>query len=166
MPGRYEHIITLDLHIEPIDTINLPGEFQDVADGVNKNIETLNSNLEQIEPTLLTAVAERSQQLQRQSLLDYDSFITGKLYNSISQTIASGTASIGTDLFYAEYVNDGRGPVHAKNAKALHFITKDGVEHFVKSVKAAKPNPYLEDSNEDLSEDITQLLNEILGALL
>ncbi|MFA5429847.1 MAG: hypothetical protein WC329_01655 [Candidatus Omnitrophota bacterium] len=44
-------------------------------------------------------------------------------------------------VFYGWIVRNGRGPVFAKKAKALHFFI-GGEEFFRKSVGPAAPNPY------------------------
>lgn len=51
---------------------------------------------------------------------------TGTLENSIDAApIGTDTWSIGTSLYYATYIQNGRGPVRPVNRKALHWI-EDG----------------------------------------
>ena len=76
---------------------------------------------------------------------------TGRLQNSTVFQIVGGprqqmlefrqAARSDLGLFYGMFVREGRGPVHAINAQALHFWIGD-VEFFRKSVGPAKPNPY------------------------
>lgn len=54
----------------------------------------------------------------------------------------------GNAVPYAEYVEEGRGPVVAKNAKALAFTVGKGGLIFRKRVKAAKAQPFMEPGRE------------------
>ncbi|RAP46434.1 MAG: hypothetical protein BZ136_07450 [Methanosphaera sp. rholeuAM74] len=166
MPGWYGHDITLDLHLDDFEEISLPGEFMEVADCVNNEIREINNTLEGSLPDIVDQLAIDSQQLQQEALVGYDSIITGELFNGIQITGGGNSASIGTDLFYAQYVNDGRGPVTAKNKKCLHFITKDGTEVFTKSVGPAAARPYVEDSDEELGTIIDELVTEVIEAVI
>jgi hypothetical protein len=77
--------------------------------------------------------------------------VTGKLrLSTIFQIVGGPRAQILTirqgarsvlGVVYGYIVREGRGPVVAKNVKALHFFIGDA-EFFRKSVGAAAPNPY------------------------
>lgn len=164
--SEFGHTISLDFHLDDIEEISLPGEFQEVADCANNEVLNTMKTLESNVPNILDQLAIDSQQLQQEALSKYGSIVTGKLYESISISGGGNTRDIGTDLFYARYVNDGRGPVYAKNAKCLHFITKGGVEIFTKSVGPASPRPYIEDSSEELTTVIDELVTEVVEACL
>lgn len=166
MPGRYEHIINIDTQVDNLTIDSLPAPFTEVTDDINNHLKTIQNKLEKIGPMVLPSLSRASRLLQQDSIANYESIISGALSGSISESITANSASIGTDLFYAEYVNDGRGPVHAKNKKFLHFITKNGTEIFAKSVGPAAPRPYLDDSSEALSGEIDQLMTEIIEAVL
>ncbi|MFW6242678.1 MAG: hypothetical protein ACOC2W_00805 [bacterium] len=57
----------------------------------------------------------------------------------------------------ALYVYEGRGPVYAKDARALHFFV-NGQEVFVKSVEGTKPNDYITPA----INTINSLVNEVV----
>ena len=66
--------------------------------------------------------------------------------------IGSNHAEIefGTDVSYAFFIEYGTGLYGPKGkkivpirAKALHFVTSDGVEVFARSVKGMRPRPYM-----------------------
>ena len=165
MPGTYNHVIIVDIGHLDIEKISLPGEFQADADEINQELEEIENTLYQVTPQMTQVIGERSQQLQRNSLSSYDSIVTGALADSIDIQGGGFSVYVGTNIFYAEYVNDGRGPVHAKNKKCLHVVTKNGVEVFAKSVGPAAPRPYLDDSSEALSGEIEEIVGDFLEVL-
>lgn len=77
--------------------------------------------------------------------------VTGKLRRSTVFQIIGGprnqaleirqAARSLTGVFYGFIVREGRGPVEAKRAKALHFFI-EGQEFFRKRVGPAEANPY------------------------
>lgn len=89
---------------------------------------------------------------------------TGDLYRSFkSKPMGRLQALVYSNLHYAGIVNDGRGPIEAKNGKALRFRI-EGQEIFVKRVGPAKPNPYVErgiDRAKRFDELLTKALREV-----
>lgn len=97
---------------------------------------------------------------------------SGQLRKAVSQRGAKGNSivkfpggiRIGVDLNelpYARWVIEGRGPVTAKRAKALHFKDENGKDVFVKSVGAAPPHDifYLEEGDvERLEGELMQMV--------
>ena len=79
---------------------------------------------------------------------------TGHLRRSHAQIPTSYSAGYarggwGNAVPYAEYVEEGRGPVVAKNAKALAFTPKGGKNViFRKSVGPAAAQPFMEPGRE------------------
>lgn len=68
---------------------------------------------------------------------------TGGLARSIRQErMDESTWWIGTDIFYADYVEHGRGVVRPVRAKVLHWY--DGVDVFTMRAGPSKPNPFAE----------------------
>jgi hypothetical protein len=65
--------------------------------------------------------------------------IIGGAMNQVLEIRQAATSPEG--VFYGYIVREGRGPVHAKNVKFLHFFI-DGQEFFRKSVGPAEANPY------------------------
>lgn len=84
-------------------------------------------------------------------LADETPVVRGKLRRSTVFQIIGGPNMQGLEIrqaarsalgvFYGFIVREGRGPVEAKRAKALHFFI-DGVEFFRQRVGPAAPNPY------------------------
>jgi hypothetical protein len=60
-------------------------------------------------------------------------------------------------VFYGFIVREGRGPVYAKKAKALHFFIGDK-EFFRKSVGPAEPNPYHQRTIDSLMPEIQEIV--------
>lgn len=77
-------------------------------------------------------------------------FATGNLRRGhalkpVSYSGGTATGGWGNAVPYAQAVDEGRGPVVAKNAKALAFVPKGGTGLiFRKSVKAAAAQPFME----------------------
>ena len=63
-------------------------------------------------------------------------------------------------VFYGYIVREGRGPVVAKNKKALHFFI-GGQEFFRKSVGPAAPNPYHKLTLEQNGPAIQEIVNRM-----
>lgn len=73
----------------------------------------------------------------------------GELRNSILYTVNDNKVDIGTNVYYAPYVEYGTGlfgpagaRIYPRHAKVLHWTDRDG-EHFAKSVKGMKPRPFM-----------------------
>lgn len=85
----------------------------------------------------------------------------GELRNSILYTVNDNQAQIGTNVYYAPYVEYGTGlfgpagsRIYPRHAKALHWVDRDG-EHFAKSVKGMKPRPFMHPA---LTQNRTKIL--------
>jgi len=63
-------------------------------------------------------------------------------------------------VFYGYIVREGRGPVHAKKGKALHFFI-GGQEFFRTSVGPAAPNPYHKLTLEECGPEIQEIVNQM-----
>lgn len=97
---------------------------------------------------------------------------SGKLQRETTSEILTGAETDQTELefrqasrsedgvFYGYIVREGRGPVVAKNAKALHFFI-GGQEFFRKSVGPAAPNPYHKRTLEQLQGGIQDIVNQM-----
>lgn len=69
--------------------------------------------------------------------------LSGSIYN---EKRGKFTRAVGSALPYAKYVNNGRGPVRVKNAKALHWVhpRPSGKDYFAKSAGPAKGLHFIE----------------------
>jgi hypothetical protein len=96
--------------------------------------------------------------------------VTGKLQRSTVFQIIGGpmrqilqirqAARSPLGVFYGQIVREGRGPVEAKRAQALHFWIGD-VEFFRKRVGPAEPNPYHIRVLRRLMPRIQQIVNKM-----
>ena len=96
--------------------------------------------------------------------------VTGKLRRSTVFQIIGGAmrqaleirqAAISSEgVYYGYIVREGRGPVHAINAKALHFFIGN-VEFFRKSVGPAIANPYHRFVLQRLMPQIQRITNDM-----
>jgi len=86
-------------------------------------------------------VAEARSNLQNNANIN-----TGTLLSSIRIISESEKMiEVGTDVFYAAYVEYGRGPIRPINAKVLHWIDKaSGKDVFAMFASATQPMPFLE----------------------
>lgn len=73
----------------------------------------------------------------------------GELRRSIQYQVLDNAVEIGTNLYYAPYVEYGTGlfgpagqMITPRHAKALHWVDENG-EHFAKAVKGMKPRPFM-----------------------
>lgn len=167
MPGKQTHQITLQIQLTEIEKLNFPHVplFDDfltsIANEYKQSITVIERQLEWLIPEL----AEISKTLQRSQLAEKGSIITGTLDSSIHKLSSNkNSAEIGTGLYYASYVELGRGPVEAKNKKCLAFQIPGHGWIFTKRVAAAKPRYYLKDSSTQLGEEIDETLNTIMRA--
>jgi hypothetical protein len=87
----------------------------------------------------------------------------GELASSLTIKRSKGSREITTDKPYAQFVEEGRGPIEA-NGKALHFV-KNGQDVFVRHVGPATPHPFIEPAQEDLEEQAAAILARRLGNL-
>lgn len=75
---------------------------------------------------------------------------TGRLRSSIQMTLTSAPPSsvefnVGTNVEYAYWVHEGRGPVRPVNKKVLHWVGPGG-EVFTTYAGPAKGQPFLTDA--------------------
>lgn len=69
-------------------------------------------------------VANEAAQVMKDEIVRNAKEGTGKLAASVNvKRLDESSWSVGTDLYYAKYVNDGRGPVVPKKAKALRWYS-------------------------------------------
>lgn len=69
-------------------------------------------------------VANEAAQIMKDEIVRNTKEGTGKLAASVNvQPMGDGAWSVGTDLYYAKYVNDGRGAVRPVNAKSLRWYS-------------------------------------------
>lgn len=113
---------------------------------------------------LVSEIASESRLLQIETLTGFGSNKTGRLAGSINVESSGNSANVGTDLYYASYVEEGRGAITA-TGKALHFFL-DGEEVFVKSVGPASPRPYVENSYSLLDSRAEAIVNRFMDSLL
>ena len=163
MPGWIGHNINVNLK-ENIVKIDLVEPASAIASEVNSDLARFSAKVHGGMGGLVEEVARISQSSQISALTSLGSNKTGKLAGSISIESTGTSAQIGTDLFYASYVNDGRGSIVAVG-KALHFFV-DGNEIFTKSVGPASPRPYVDISGSMLEGQIDGIIDKYMGSLL
>ena len=93
----------------------------------------------------------------KQNIVDANNIDVGRLYQSISAWFTSETnravAYIGTELFYAKWVNRGRGWVFPRRAKMLRFKPKgSGVFIFAKQARPYAGSRFLDKAQEALRD--------------
>lgn len=84
--------------------------------------------------------------------------IIGGPMNQVLEIRQAARSALG--VYYGFIVREGRGPVYAKNVKALHFFIGD-VEFFRKSVGPAAPNPYHKRVMANLRPQIQKVVNDM-----
>ena len=165
MPGWYGHEIEVNIDKSGANSkIDLVSPCEVLANEVNSEIANMVGKVEGGVGGLVSEIAHLSHDLQVSALTGYGSNKSGTLVGSITEESSGNSARIGTDLFYAQYLHDGRGSVTATNAKVLHFYN-DGVEVFVKSVGPSTPKPYVDDSSRILSARIDSVIGKYLDSV-
>ena len=84
--------------------------------------------------------------------------IIGGPMNQVLEVRQAALSALG--VYYGHIVREGRGPVRAINAKALHFFI-GGQEFFRTSVGPAKPNPYHRRVFAQLKPQIQKIMNDM-----
>lgn len=158
MPGRYSHSIYIKCNIRALENLDLPVPFFPIKKMLRRSAQEIEKQVDFIVPEL----AEYSQVAQRSALADTGSIITGKLDESIRIKNGHNYADIGTSLFYAQYVEEGRGPVHAKNKPYLVFKIPGRGWIRKKSVGPAPARYFVKRSSKGLAKEIPKRL-EALG---
>ena len=169
MPGKQSHQIILQTQLSDLEKISFPPVpiFDNILNEISQQLQKSTQNLEKQLDWVIPELAELSKTLQRAQLAEKGSIITGTLDNSIRKLSSNkNNAEIGTGLFYASYVELGRGPVKPKNKKYLAFKSPGYGWVITKSVKAAKPRYYLKDSSTQLGKEIDETLNTIMRAFI
>ena len=163
MPGWIGHNIRVSVK-ENIKPISLPEPCDAIAQEVNNDLMNVKSQVHGGMGGLVEELASLSQSYQVSALAGFGSNKTGTLAGSITPESGGTTARIGTDLYYASYVNDGRGAITAVG-KALHFYV-GGAEVFTKSVGPAAPRPYVDVSGTLLESSMDYLVSSYMESLL
>jgi hypothetical protein len=122
----------MDVHVDTSELVALARQLAGAADVV--------------EGEVMAAGREAGFLIQREAMIEAP-VVQGLLRNLIGppETTGGGGEVITTVTSHAPYsvsVHDGRGPVEAKNAKALRFVI-GGQVLFRKRVGPAKANPYM-----------------------
>lgn len=164
MPGRYEHKIELNVDTSGAKArIDLTSPCEDLGHEITRDIAGIADKLNRNKQPLLSEIGHLSRNLQVSALNSYGSNKSGTLAGSITEEMGGNSVSIGTDLFYAQYVNDGRGSISAGD-KVLHFFI-DGEEVFVRSVGPSASRPYLDDSYNMLSQQIDAMVSQYISSI-
>ena len=98
-------------------------------------------------------------------LTDNSPYDTCHLQRSWRTTQGSTKVTIVNSAEYAHWVNDGRGSVHVKNAKALKFTKGGKVVGFAKSAKATRGKKFVEKSIRELEGKIPNIVAQALSKL-
>ncbi|PAV08103.1 HK97 gp10 family phage protein [Methanosphaera cuniculi] len=161
-----EHVITIKTG--GIDQFNIkgfgfPAQLKGLEKEICNHINQLGQGIQKVQKQGLDELGKQSQKLQQAQLRANNSIMTGNLLNSIHQQKGGDSVHIGTNVFYAKYVEEGRGPIVARG-KALHFFTKSGNEVFAKRVGPARAKPYLAPSGEILPSYFS-IIDKLLGGI-
>ena len=167
MPGKYSHDIIVKADLKGFKDLKLPQTpiFKGLTTTIRKQFRAgkkqLKSNLDLVVATL----APFSFLKQRVKLAEKGSIITGTLHDSIQiKRRSKYRASIGTSLFYAQYVEEGRGPVKPKNKPYLTFKIPGVGWIRTKYVKPSKPRYYLKESSQLLEHEIDNVMQDVMEA--
>ena len=116
-------------------------------------LESLNLTIEQMKSGDLSIPLSRAGLLverdAKKNITGWGMGGNGELRNSIITNVHDKQVEIGTNVYYAPYVEYGTGlfgpagqRIYPRHSKALHWVDRDG-EHFAKSVKGMKPRPFM-----------------------
>ncbi len=164
MPGWIGHKIDVNITDSIKTKIDLVAPCDVIGREIESDLHNVVSKARGGAGGLVSDIASQSRMLQISALGSYGSNKNGNLAGSISIESSGNSALVGTDLYYASYVEEGRGSITA-TGKALHFFL-DGEEVFVKSVGPASPRPYVEDSYSLLESRAEATVNRFMDSLL
>lgn len=131
---------------------------------VNVDIKD-NTHLEEQLPKLQSNIVSISAEMLRTALTTNSPYDTGHLQRSWRYSIGTETVIAINSAKYARYVNDGRGPVHVKKAKALKFMKGGKIVGFAKSARATRGQKFVEKSIQELEGQIPNILSQALNKL-
>lgn len=89
----------------------------------------------------------------------------GKLSQSFYTVKIGNDQIVDTDKAYAQYIEYGRGPVTAINAKALRFFI-NGEVIFRKSVGPAKAQPFVQPAIRAATQQFSKIFDENIKRLI
>ena len=167
MPGKYSHDITVKADLKGLKNLKIPNTpvFKPLSTAIRKQFRQAQKALKQNLDIVSGTLSVFSFLKQRAKLSEKGSIITGTLYKSIQILRRSRyRASIGTNLFYAQYVEEGRGPVHAKKKPFLVFKIPGVGWIRTKSVGPSKPRYYLKESSTLLEQEIDNVMTDVIEA--
>ena len=164
MPGWIGHNINVNITTNIKANISLAPPCEALGAEVNNDLSLLESKARSSQGNIVSELASESRMLQINTLSGFGSNKSGRLAGSITIENNGNSAMVGTDLYYASYVEEGRGSITA-SGKALHFYL-DGAEVFVKSVGPAAPRPYVSTSYNLLDSRAEGVVDKYLGSLL
>lgn len=133
----------------------------DIQFNINATLEELDALIEGLPKALDEALWECGELVAKEE----SKRTKGKLSQSF-YTYNDGDAQIiDNSKEYAQYVEYGRGPVRAVNAKALRFVI-DGQVFFRKSVGPMKAQPFVNESIRAASPKFKSIYEKHINALI
>lgn len=127
-------------------------------------MESIKEILQQALHDFMEAVVSEA----RSNLQNNRTLVTGALLSSI-KILEEGelSGSVGSELFYAVFIEYGRGIVRPVTKKVLHWIDPEtGKDVFAMESKAFEGAPFLEPAVITQSEKFVDTLNEKLNKFL
>lgn len=98
-------------------------------------------------------------------LTEKSPYDTGHLQRSWRTSKSGDKVTIISSAEYAHWVNDGRGPIKVKKAKALKFTKGGKIVGFAKSAKATRGKKFVEKSITELESSLPDILAQALSKL-
>ena len=132
---------------------------------ISFNLDKLLHELEAIESGLQGAVDAAMQECGELVVAEESRRTKGSLAKSFYTYKSGDSQIIDNTKEYAQYVEYGRGPVYAVNAKALRFVI-NGEVLFRKSVGPMKAQPFVKDSLNSASGKFNHVFDKHLNKLI
>jgi len=146
--------------------LNLPRELKGLEADINALGVDLADALVDFRDLSVEDLSETSKSYQKNAIMDLNAIQSKNLLQSISvMDKDTGFARVGTNVEYAQYVNEGRGPVVPIHAKALHYF-HNGMEIFSKRSGPADPKPYFENASNKFEVYVDKFSDTYLGDLV
>lgn len=153
MPGTYEHIIQVEINDELPTIPSTP--IIDIAPIINEILTSVKKQVNYKATGLTNELALTSQTLQQAVITSLGAVRTGRLRDSVQVSGGGLTAHVGTSLYYASYVHDGRGHVYPQSRKYLHW----GDNIYVKEAGPVTARPWI-DISSDMFEGAIDIIVE------
>lgn len=165
---------TVSVHVnadslnDGVSVINSHGWFDEIL----TDLKVKKNQLEELADPVAETISRNLSEYQRQ-IISMKHYRTGMMANSVDVVkdgdgvyLVGNTATSVDGFPYPLAIETGRREVYPVNAKVLRWWDQSGEIVFSKHSKAVSPDPYVQHSIDNTSEDVEQLITEYIDTIL